>query len=144
MIARTISFPKPKGSSAKVRRGPAAQIIQFPTQMAGDHLRARWAWLLDNHANWRTDDPDGIYEDREDWEKSARNLGPAYASLRGMEFGEASLRADVLEWQGIIRARHAVKSWLRDQGMQAEQVHSADIALTLLYRQCLAPEPRRA
>ncbi|MGH8074950.1 MAG: hypothetical protein ACREO4_12930, partial [Lysobacter sp.] len=94
VIARTIRFPKPMKRGAKVRKGPMATVIRFPAELAGDELRSRWAWLLDNYGNWGTEDPDGFYEDREDWDATVRNIGRAYASLRGMEFGDASLRQD--------------------------------------------------
>lgn len=139
--AEVLPFPRAKKRGPKTRRGPSAAVLQFPAQLTGDDLRARWAWLLDNHANWRTEDPSGTYENREDWERSARSLGPAYASLRGMAFGEASLRRDVAEWQNVIAKRAKIKAWIRGQGVEPSAFRCADEALAFVYTRVLEADP---
>jgi len=78
-VAEVIHFPRPMKRGAKVRRGPCAEVLQFPVQLSGDELRGRFDWMNDNQHKWENEETEGVVHLKESffsWKlRSERHTG---------------------------------------------------------------------
>lgn len=131
--AEIVRFPRAKKRGAKVRKGPMATLLHLPSPMTGDALRGHWAWLMRNHKNWENEDPNGTYEDREEWDAIVRICGENAAACQDWEFNESTMRRDVAAWRTLIEKRIRLKDWLEGEGIDWKTAKNPQAALEFLY-----------
>jgi hypothetical protein len=130
-----VTFPRPMKRGPKVKRGPVADVLPFPARLSGSALEARWAWLFDHAKRWGQETTEGTYTELEDWRATVDIHGRLTAQMLGRDFNEASMRANVEEWEGQIETRRKMKRWLNRMSALGLQFHSAEAALVFLYEQ---------
>lgn len=135
-----VAFPKQKKRGAKVRKGPRATIIQFPAQLVGDALKARWAWINHHWRNWNHEQLDGTFDDPRDWESTVR-LFNGVAIGQGKDFNDGTMRRDIAERVAHIQQRVEVKDWLDSLGLDWDSVKSSEDALFFVYQRMKQPLP---
>ena len=100
-----IRFPKALKRGPKVRTGPTAKILAFPTPLTGEALRARWAWLNDRSRHWEHEEIDGAYSEQKEWDNAVRISGVLRAHFKGEEFNDAFMRREIREMYAHRKAR---------------------------------------
>ena len=128
----TVAFPKALKRCPKVRRGPRAQLLQFPTGLTGDSLRKRWAWLQHNHRHWQAEEKVGEFDDERET-AFALDFGAQFAAACGKQFTEATMRSDIANWSRDVEKRIAVKDWLQRLGVNWADVRTTEQALTFAF-----------
>jgi hypothetical protein len=132
MSAQTIRFPKAMKRGAKVKRGPMAAILAFPTALVGYELCTRWAWLNRKHSDWRNESIDGADDDAESITFDI-DFARRMASTCGEVFSEDKMRSDVRKWTAIVEKRVRVKDWVESLGVDWVEVKSAEHALCFVF-----------
>lgn len=134
MTAReVIRFPRPMKRGAKVRRGPCAQIFQFPAPLSGEALRVEWQWLGDHYDRWsdaklpEPEDLAGVDRSKFDMRYGMRNA--IRVAMGDEPMTEATMRRDVAEWRAQIEKRAQVKAWLESQGVDLKKAFEPERAL---------------
>lgn len=130
--AVTIKFPRAMKRGAKARKGPCAQIIQFPGMLTGSDLCNYWAWMSTHHLDWENDALEGGYDNPEDWEATVRLAKTFSPGMRGRQLDDHAMRSDIAEWRNIVTKRVEVKRHLRELGIDGMSSHSAEQALLAL------------
>jgi hypothetical protein len=137
-------FTMQKKRGAKVRTGPCAAILPWPTcsvpsRLSGEHLLSTWAWIKRHHDGWNHEKLSGNCEKKE-WqklfiEKSAR------AAIKGkpMLDGDA-IRTEITKYRAIIEKRIRVKDWLETRGVNWDEVKDPEQALFFIYDRMHASE----
>jgi hypothetical protein len=127
--AQLIPFPKAKKRGAKVRTGPVAAVVNFPTQTVGAQLHKRWLWLRDAAGDWNSDRLDGdpsIEKFPQGWSMETVYAFTQAALGRltsGDQVGDADpiARREIKEWEAKVLERTRLKDWLRGQGVDPSQ-----------------------
>lgn len=133
MNAAVIRFPRPMKRGAKVRRGPSAQMLQFPALLSGAELYAEWQWLSDHADRWEDEElPES--DDLADFDQSKfdrqRRLQDMVREHLGREPKmDDDLRRDVAKWRAQIEKRAQVKDWLETLGVDWEEAFKPERAL---------------
>lgn len=139
-----VQFPKQKKRGAKMRTGPCAAILTFPTRsapdrLAGEDLLSEWAWIKSNHSGWDDEELSGRSE-RKKWQ--ALYLGDAAsAAIKGLPILDGNaIRKDIVKHRTIIEKRIRVKDWLETRGVNWDEVNSPEQALFFIYERMHASE----
>jgi hypothetical protein len=137
-------FTKQKKRGAKVRIGPCATILAFPTcsapgRLSGEHLLSTWAWIKSNHGGWDDEKLSGSCE-KEKWQKLFIEEA-ARAAIKGkpMPDGDA-IRKEIAEHRAIIEKRVRVKDWLETRGVNWDEVKNPERALFFIFDRLHASE----
>ncbi len=151
MSAQLIRFPKPKKRGAKVRRGPQAQVLNFPARLVGAELRRRWVWLEKNAGDWANEDLDGDLPDEghggwgfEQWYMIGQALSGRLAPGDPVGSADPAAREDVKKWEERIQKRTRVKDWLEGLGIDWDDHKGSEAALFFAFDRLAGPTPPTA
>ncbi|MGB5939869.1 MAG: hypothetical protein WBG81_10595 [Rhodanobacter sp.] len=147
--ANVTPFTKQKKRGAKVRIGPCAAILAFPTcsapgRLSGEHLLSTWAWIKSNHSGWDDEKLSGSCEKKE-WQKLFIEEA-AREAIKGkpMPDGDA-IRKEIAEHRAIIEKRVRVKDWLETRGVNWDEVKNPEQAMFFIFDRLHADgQPARA
>jgi hypothetical protein len=130
-------FPLQKKRGAKVRTGPCAAILAWPTcsapgRLSGENLLSEWAWISSNHDGWNDENLSGSCE-KEKWQKLFIEKA-ARAAINGefMPDGDA-IRKETAKHRAIIEKRVRLKDWLETRGVNWDEVKTPEQALFFIF-----------
>jgi hypothetical protein len=139
-----VRFPRAMKRGAKVRRGPCAQIVQFPAPLAGAELRAEWFWLKNNHCGWN-DERLPTSDDLTAFDEARFDRAMVTNRIVRFAFGEApitevEMRQDIAKWRAQIEKRAQVKDWIEELGVDWKNAFEPEQALFFIYDRLHASE----
>jgi len=137
MTAQLIQFPKMRKRGPKVRTGPCAEVVDFPSAQRADVWK-RWMWLKQFGGDWAVEEMGDVDEvvpscsrEGERAERLKRALGDAP-------------RHEVPELEARLKKRATVKDWLEGLGADLARVHNAEDALFYAFDRFSGPTPPSA
>jgi hypothetical protein len=137
VTAGVIQFPKPRKRGPKVRTGPCAEVVPFPSLHRADFWK-RWMWLKRFGDDWAVDQPGDVDEavpscSREG--ERAKRLGSVFAKMA---------RSELPDLEARLRKRSYVKDWLESLGVDMARVRNAEDALFYAFDRLSGPTPPSA
>jgi hypothetical protein len=135
-----VRFPRAMKSGPKVRRGPCAEILQFPPQLSGDELQQRFNWIRDNSNKWETEETEGV-ACRSEMSLRLENIVRTAAGFA--PHTDADKRRKIAEGRDLIEKRNRVKDWLESLGADLDtfgQLNPAENALFFVFDRMQAGE----
>lgn len=133
MTTAAVRFPRSMKRGPKVRKGPCAIILAFPSQLTGEALRAKWSWLKDHAWRWEQESCEGTYTDPKDWDRAVCFASQLIPHFEGVEFNESYMRQEVRKGCERVEKRVCVKDWLDGLGIDWATHKTPEDALFFLH-----------
>lgn len=124
-MSAIVGFPRPMKRGAKVKRGPCADLLNFPRPLSGKDLLDQWYWLLGAHQRWENEKVSGLVSNHD-----ARSILEA---MTGAGLDEVNLRSQVQQWRAVVEKRVLVKDWLETLGVDWSDVRTPEHALNFVF-----------